>query len=134
MNNIDNTGALIEETGGSASGIPAVYFGGGGNMAGQSEIRHHIAAVEQTQKITAHGMVASTRMKRVLSHIEQNRRYFDSVRRTMKEILANSEGVKHPYLRNVPENGSCRSLSSRATRACAGHTITMSFSWLWKTL
>jgi F-type H+-transporting ATPase subunit gamma len=77
-------------------------------MAGLSEIRHHIAAVEQTRKITgAMELVSSTRMKRVLSHIEQNRRYFDSVRRTMKEILANSEGVRHPYLREVPEGGNC---------------------------
>jgi len=77
-------------------------------MAGLSEIRHHIAAVEQTRKITgAMEMVSSTRMKRVLSHIEQNRLYFDSVRRTMKEILANSEGVRHPYLREVPEGGNC---------------------------
>lgn len=52
-------------------------------------------------------MVSSTRMKRVISHIEQNRRYFDSVQRTMKEILTSSEEISHPYLREVPENGHC---------------------------
>jgi F-type H+-transporting ATPase subunit gamma len=77
-------------------------------MAGPIEIRHHIAAVEQTKKITgAMEMVSSTRMKRVMSHIEQNRRYFDSVRRTMKELLFSARSVSHPYLREVPEGGHC---------------------------
>jgi F-type H+-transporting ATPase subunit gamma len=77
-------------------------------MASATEIRHHIAAVEQTKKITgAMEMVSSTRIKRIMSHIEQNRRYFDNVQRTMKEILATSEEVTHPYLRDVPAGGRC---------------------------
>lgn len=77
-------------------------------MASPIEIRHHIAAVDQTKKITgAMEMVSSTRMKRVMSHIEQNRRYFDSVQQTMKKLLTTSQGVSHPYLRGVPENGHC---------------------------
>jgi F-type H+-transporting ATPase subunit gamma len=77
-------------------------------MASPTEIRQHIAAVEQTKKITgAMEMVSSTRMKRVMSHIEQNRRYFDSVQRTMKEILVTSQEVSHPYLHEVPERGHC---------------------------
>ena len=43
-------------------------------------------------------LVSSTRMKRVMSHIEQNRRYFDSVQKTMKELLVSSMEVSHPYL------------------------------------
>ncbi len=77
-------------------------------MSNPIEIRHHIAAVDQTKKITgAMEMVSSTRMKRVMSHIEQNRRYFDSVQQMMKEILETSQDVSHPYLREVPENGHC---------------------------
>lgn len=77
-------------------------------MPSPIEIRHHIAAVDQTKKITgAMEMVSSTRMKRVMSHIEQNRRYFDSVQQAMKEILMTSKGVSHPYLREVPANGHC---------------------------
>lgn len=75
-------------------------------MASATEIRHHINAVEQTKKITgAMEMVSSTRIKRVMAHIEQNRRYFDNVQRTMKEIIGSSKDVTHPYLRAVPENG-----------------------------
>lgn len=77
-------------------------------MASPTEIRHHIAAVEQTKKITgAMEMVSSTRMKRVMSHIEQNRRYFDNVQRMMKELLVISQDVSHPYLCGVPEDGHC---------------------------
>ena len=68
-------------------------------MASPSEIRHHIAAVEQTKKITgAMELVSSTRMKRVMRHIEHNRRYFHSVQRTMKELLVTAHDVSHPYL------------------------------------
>lgn len=77
-------------------------------MPSATEIRHHIAAVEQTKKITgAMEMVSSTRIKRVMTHIEQNRRYFDNVQRTMKEILATTKDVSHPYLREVPEDCHC---------------------------
>ncbi len=77
-------------------------------MASPTEIRHHIAAIEQTKKITgAMEMVSSTRIKRVMGHIEQNRRYFDSVQKTMKEILTSSQGVTHRYLNEAPENGHC---------------------------
>lgn len=77
-------------------------------MASTTEIRHHIAAVEQTMKITgAMEMVSSTRIKRVMSHIEQNRRYFEYVQRTMKEILISSKDVSHPYLSDIPEDSHC---------------------------
>ena len=77
-------------------------------MASPTEIRHHIAAVDQTKKITgAMERVSSTRMKRVMSHIEQNRRYFDTVQQMMKEVLETSRDVSHPYLRGVPKNGHC---------------------------
>jgi len=44
-------------------------------MAHAAEIRQHIAAVEQTMKITgAMELVSSMRIRRVMSHIEQNHR------------------------------------------------------------
>jgi F-type H+-transporting ATPase subunit gamma len=72
-------------------------------MPNPTEIRRHIAAVEQTKKITgAMEMISSNRMKRVMSHIEQNHHYFDSVRRTMKHLLMTSQGFEHPYLKERP--------------------------------
>lgn len=68
-------------------------------MPGMNEIRHHITAVEQTKKITnAMGMISSNRISKVMGHIEQNRLYFDNIRRTMKEILSISQEVSHPYV------------------------------------
>lgn len=68
-------------------------------MASVNEIRQHIQAVEQTRKITgAMELVSSTRMRRVMSHIEYNRQYFSYIRRSMRETLSSSEGVTHPYI------------------------------------
>jgi F-type H+-transporting ATPase subunit gamma len=73
-------------------------------MASTNEIRRRIAAVEQTRKITgAMEMVSSNRMRRVMAHIEYNRRYFDYIRNAMREILSTAEGVRHPYLDERPE-------------------------------
>jgi F-type H+-transporting ATPase subunit gamma len=58
-----------------------------------------MSAVEQTMKITgAMEMVSSNRMRRVMGHIEHNRRYFSNIRRVMKEILTTSQNISHPYL------------------------------------
>lgn len=90
-------------------------------MASPSEIRHHIAAVEQTKKITgAMEMVSSTRMKRVMSHIEQNRCYFDNVQRTMKEILTTTQEVAHNYLCEVPDGGHCTFLVISGDKGLCG--------------
>ncbi|MDR2421564.1 MAG: ATP synthase F1 subunit gamma [Oscillospiraceae bacterium] len=73
-------------------------------MASTHEIRHRIAAVEQTRKITgAMEMVSSNRMRRVASHTEYNRLYFDHIRRAMREILDSVEGITHPYLTERPD-------------------------------
>ena len=73
-------------------------------MANTNEIRHHISAVEQTSKITgAMEMVSSNRMRRVMSHIDYNREYFEHIRRAMREILSAAEGLTNPYLTTRPE-------------------------------
>jgi F-type H+-transporting ATPase subunit gamma len=74
-------------------------------MASTNEIRHHIAAVEQTKKITgAMEMISSNRMRQVMGHIEQNRKYFTGVRRMMRELLLTSQDVSHPFLTGRPRH------------------------------
>jgi F-type H+-transporting ATPase subunit gamma len=74
-------------------------------MASTNEIRRHIAAVTQTQKITgAMQMVSSNRMRKVMGHIEHNRNYFAYIRKTMREILSSSHEISHPYL-DDPKGG-----------------------------
>jgi F-type H+-transporting ATPase subunit gamma len=68
-------------------------------MQNAIEIRHHIRAVTQTRKITnAMQLVATSRMKRVMRHIEYNHRYFRRVQQTMKDILQSDHPITHPYL------------------------------------
>ena len=68
-------------------------------MQKASEIREHIAAIKQTQKITgAMEVISSNRMRQVMGHIEHNRTYFKYLRRAMKEILTSSQDVSHPFL------------------------------------
>ena len=64
-----------------------------------SEIRHHIHAVTQTRKITsAMETVSSARMKKFSVHIPYNNTYYQRLQSVMKDILASSQDVNHPYL------------------------------------
>ncbi|MDR3311402.1 MAG: ATP synthase F1 subunit gamma [Oscillospiraceae bacterium] len=77
-------------------------------MAGTNELRHRIAAVEQTMKITgAMEMVSSNRMRRVMAHIEYNKKYYSYIRQAMHNILESAKEADdvsmHPYL-TVREN------------------------------
>lgn len=89
-------------------------------LANQNEIRHHIGAVEQTKKITsAMEMVSSTRFKRVMTHIEYNRRYFNKVQSTMKELLLSAADISHPYLTERPD-GRCTFLVFSGDKGLCG--------------
>ncbi len=67
-------------------------------MSDVNEIREHIAAVEQTRKITnAMNLVSTARLKRAMKNIEYNHRYFMKVQLSMKDILS-SVNITHKYL------------------------------------
>lgn len=68
-------------------------------MQNLNEIRQHIRAIEQTRKLTnAMYLVASSRMKKALSHVEYDRFYFHKVEAAMREILREGGKIHHPYL------------------------------------
>lgn len=68
-------------------------------MASISDIRHHIAVVSQTRQITgAMHMISTSKMQKSLQKFDANRRYFQMVRETMKDLLTHNEGVTHPFL------------------------------------
>jgi len=91
-------------------------------MPGTNEIRQHIAAVEQTKKITgAMQLVSSNRMKQVMGHIDQNRRYFTNIRRMMRELLQSSQGVSHPYLTDRSRNHCTYVVISGDKGLCGSH-------------
>ncbi len=69
-------------------------------MQNLNEIRQHVRAVEQTRKLTnAMYLVASSRMKRALPHVEYDRIYFKKVEAAMRDILRSEGSLPyHPYL------------------------------------
>ncbi len=68
-------------------------------MQNLTEIRHHLRSVEQTRQITnAMYLLSTSRMKKAMTHIGYNMRYFTRVRATMKDIIEKSHNsVTHPY-------------------------------------
>ena len=68
-------------------------------MENVSEIRHHIAAVGETRKITnAMELVSSAKMRKFSGYIPYNQQYFEKLQTTMKDILMSSQNISHPYL------------------------------------
>ena len=91
-------------------------------MQRPNEIRHHISAIEQTRKITgAMELISSNRMRQVMNHIEHNRRYFNYIRRTMKELLTSSQGVSHPFFLERPRNHKTYVVISGDKSLCGSH-------------
>ena len=91
-------------------------------MQRPNEIRHHIAAIEQTKKITgAMELISSNRMRQVMAHISHNRRYFNYIRTTMKELLTSAEGVTHPFLYERPGGRTTFIVISGDKGLCGAH-------------
>ena len=68
-------------------------------MPKANEIRHHIAAVEETRKITnAMQLVATARVKKVIPKMEYNRLFLAQVQSVMKDLLLSPHLEGHPYL------------------------------------
>lgn len=71
-------------------------------MQSIAELRHHIAAVEQTRKITnAMHLISAARMRKLMARLAYNTRYLEHVQSAMGHILAAHESIEHPYLREA---------------------------------
>ena len=102
-------------------------------MPGTNEIRRHIAAVEQTKKITgAMEMVSSNRMRQVMSHIDQNRLYFANIRRAMRELLTSFHDVSHPYFTGRPRHHTTFMVISGDKGLCGSHNAAVLNFALWR--
>lgn len=68
-------------------------------MPKANEIRHHIAAVEETRKITnAMHLIATARAKKVLPKMAYNHAFLLQVQAVMKDLLLSPHLGEHPYL------------------------------------
>lgn len=67
-----------------------------------AEIRSRMHAIGQTRQITrAMNMIAGSQMRKALALSDANQAYFDSVRRTICDILRHSPNVQHPFLQHT---------------------------------
>jgi F-type H+-transporting ATPase subunit gamma len=67
-------------------------------MINTNDIRHRIKTIQETRKITkAMDLIASSKFNKTLNRYKANMVYFDKVRYTIKDILAHSQDLTHPY-------------------------------------
>jgi ATP synthase, F1 gamma subunit len=68
-------------------------------MPGMSDIRHSIRSVSDMEQITrAMHLISTSKMRKAINKYETNHTHFVRVRTTLKDILAHSHELKHPYI------------------------------------
>lgn len=100
-------------------------------MSGTSEIRRHIRAVENTRQLTnAMYLLSTARMKKAIQRVNYTGEYYRRVRATVKDILAKSSGVHHPYLEHRPGNRAAFLVVAGDKGMCGGYNNTvLNFAW-----
>ena len=79
-------------------------------MAGVSskEIKNRIRSMESTKQITkAMEMVASSKLRKAQSRVQQSRPYFEILYATISQIVANNQDFSSPYLQEREEKRRC---------------------------
>lgn len=67
---------------------------------GMNDIKRRMKSVTSTKKITkAMELVASAKLKRSRQRLEKSKPYFDTILRSINEVLENSKNIRHPFLR-----------------------------------
>lgn len=75
-------------------------------MASMRDIKRRKESVTSTQQITkAMKLVATVKLQKAKARAERNKPYFHALYKTICSILAKTENIEHPYLK---ENGSSR--------------------------
>ncbi|MTI46863.1 MAG: ATP synthase F1 subunit gamma [Firmicutes bacterium] len=65
------------------------------------DIKRRIRSVTSTKQITkAMELVSSAKLRKARGKLEKTRPYFNTIVRSIQEILASSAGIKHPFLEN----------------------------------
>lgn len=66
---------------------------------GMQDIKRRIKSVQSTMKITkAMELVSSAKLKRSRDKLEQTRPYFNTIVKSIQDVLENTKGIKHPML------------------------------------
>ena len=68
-------------------------------MPGMSDIRHSIRSISDMEQITrAMHLISTSKMRKAIAKYETNHTHFVRVRTTIKDILAHTHELKHPYI------------------------------------
>lgn len=94
-------------------------------MASTKEIKNRINSVKDTQKITnAMYLIASTKLRKAKSELEQTRPYFNALKGEIKRIFRTAEDIESKYFYPVGEspetNGAYGCLVITADKGLAG--------------
>ena len=94
-------------------------------MAGTSEIRRHIAGVQQTQKIThAMYLISSAKMRRAKQELDGTRPYFTAISQEIERIFRVDGNVESLYFEpadgRVPPRSAYACLVITADKGLAG--------------
>ena len=67
---------------------------------GMNDIKRRMKSVTSTKQITkAMELVATAKLKRSRGRLEKSRPYFETILRSINEVLENSENIRHPFLK-----------------------------------
>ncbi len=68
-------------------------------MPGMSDIRHSIRSISDMEQITrAMHLISTSKMRKAIAKYETNHTHFERVRATIKDILAHTHELSHPYI------------------------------------
>ncbi len=93
-------------------------------MAGKGrEIKRRIKSVNSTKQITkAMELVSSSKLRRARERLDKTKPYFDTVRKTINEILADSESIDSIYFEGAREiKKSCYIVVTADRGLCGGY-------------
>ncbi|WP_427337920.1 ATP synthase F1 subunit gamma [Caloranaerobacter sp. DY30410] len=68
-------------------------------QAGMRDIKRRIRSVSNTKQITkAMELVSSAKLRRAREKLEKTRPYYNTIVRSIKDILTSTSGIRHPFL------------------------------------
>ena len=68
-------------------------------MASMGDIKHSIRSISETEQITrAMHLISTSKMKKAINKFDSNHVHFERVQSALKDILAHSHELSHPYI------------------------------------
>ena len=68
-------------------------------MASMGDIKHSIRSISETEQITrAMHLISTSKMRKAISRYESNHVHFERVQSALKDILAHTHELSHPYI------------------------------------